>query len=65
MFSVDGCDEEGYRRYRIRGRFDVAFANMVRFHGRAAGTGIHVIWQYVVFRWNVRDEQFERANCGT
>jgi pyruvate-formate lyase-activating enzyme len=61
IFSVDGCDAESYRRYRIRGDFDVAFANLARFHRNAADTGIRVIWQYVVFRWNDRDEQFRRA----
>jgi len=60
-FSVDGCDQESYRRYRIRGDFDVAFGNLVRFHRRAAGTGIRVTWQYVVFRWNDSDDQFKRA----
>jgi MoaA/NifB/PqqE/SkfB family radical SAM enzyme len=61
IFSIDGCDAESYRRYRIRGDFDVAFANLVRFHRAATGSGIRVIWQYVVFRWNDRDEQFRRA----
>jgi hypothetical protein len=28
---------------------------------KAAGTGIEVIWRYVVFRWNDRDDQFRRA----
>jgi len=61
IFSIDGCDEDSYRRYRIRGRFETAFANLARFHRRAAGTGIRVIWQYVVFRWNDRDDQLKRA----
>lgn len=61
VFSVDGCDDQTYRRYRIRGRFDVAFANMLRFHERAKGTQMRVIWQYVVFRWNDRDEHFDKA----
>jgi pyruvate-formate lyase-activating enzyme len=61
IFSIDGCDQESYRRYRIRGDFDVAFANLVRFHRNAIGSGIRVIWQYVVFRWNDRDDQFRRA----
>jgi MoaA/NifB/PqqE/SkfB family radical SAM enzyme len=60
-FSVDGCDDESYRRYRIRGRFDVAFGNLVRFHRRAQGTGTRVTWQYVVFRWNDSDAQLRRA----
>src|SRR5216684_3002231 len=61
IFSIDGCDTESYQRYRIRGTFDVAFANLVRFHRHAVGTGIRVLWQYVVFRWNDRDDQFKRA----
>jgi MoaA/NifB/PqqE/SkfB family radical SAM enzyme len=60
-FSVDGCDQDSYRRYRIRGEFDVAFGNLLRFHRRAANTGIRVTWQYVVFRWNDSDAQFKRA----
>jgi hypothetical protein len=32
-----------------------------RFHRAATGSGIRVIWQYVVFRWNDRDDQFRRA----
>jgi pyruvate-formate lyase-activating enzyme len=61
VFSVDGCDDESYRRYRIRGRFETAFANMIRVHRKAAASGIEVIWQYVVFRWNDSDERFRRA----
>jgi MoaA/NifB/PqqE/SkfB family radical SAM enzyme len=61
IFSIDGCDEDSYRRYRVRGRFDVAFANLVRFHRRAAASGVQVIWQYVVFRWNDSDDQFRKA----
>ena len=61
IFSVDGVDDATYGRYRIRGRFDTAFGNMRRFHARAAGTGVRVIWQYVVFRWNDTDAHFARA----
>lgn len=61
IFSVDGCDDESYRRYRIGGRFDVAFGNLVRFHERAAGSGIRIVWQYVVFRWNDKDDQLRKA----
>lgn len=61
IFSVDGVDERSYQRYRIRGTFETAFGNLRRFHARAAGSGINVIWQYVVFRWNDRDDQFRRA----
>ena len=61
IFSIDGCDEESYARYRIRGRFESAFDNLVRFNRRARDRGIQVSWQYVVFRWNDRDDQFRRA----
>jgi len=61
IFSIDGSDADTYARYRIGGTFETAFHNLVRFHRKAAGTGIHVIWQYVVFRWNDRDEQLRRA----
>lgn len=61
IFSVDGSDAESYRRYRIRGDFNVAFANLTRVHRRARGTRLRVIWQYVVFRWNDSDEHFKRA----
>jgi len=61
IFSVDGCDAETYSRYRIGGRFDVAFANLRRFHDRARGSGINVVWQYVVFEWNDSDVHLQRA----
>jgi hypothetical protein len=61
IFSVDGCDAESYSRYRVGGSFDVAFANLRRFHDRARGSGIHVVWQYVVFEWNDSDVQLTRA----
>lgn len=61
VFSIDGCDAESYRRYRVRGDFDASYSNLVRFVERARGTRVHVIWQYVVFRWNDRDEQLRRA----
>lgn len=61
IFSVDGSDPGSYRRYRIRGDFDVAFQNLARVHRRAQGSRLRVIWQYVVFRWNDSDAQFKRA----
>jgi MoaA/NifB/PqqE/SkfB family radical SAM enzyme len=61
IFSIDGSDADTYARYRIGGTFETAFRNLVRFHRKAAGTGIHVMWQYVVFRWNDRDEHLRRA----
>jgi MoaA/NifB/PqqE/SkfB family radical SAM enzyme len=57
VFSIDGADPTSYGKYRIGGSFDRAFAHLLRAHRRCAGTGIHVVWQYVVFRWNDRDDQ--------
>jgi MoaA/NifB/PqqE/SkfB family radical SAM enzyme len=57
VFSIDGCDPVSYSRYRIGGDFDRAFSHLVRVHNRCGDAGIRVIWQYVVFRWNDRDEQ--------
>jgi pyruvate-formate lyase-activating enzyme len=61
VFSIDGCDAETYGRYRVGGRFETAFQNLLRVHGKARGRGVHVVWQYVVFRWNDKDEQLRRA----
>jgi hypothetical protein len=61
IFSVDGVNQETYGRYRIRGSFPDAFRNLVRFNERARGTGISVIWQYVVFEWNDTDTHLRRA----
>jgi pyruvate-formate lyase-activating enzyme len=61
IFSIDGSDPATYARYRIRGDFDRAHANLARVARKAARTKIHVIWQYVVFRWNDRDDQLRRA----
>lgn len=61
VFSIDGCDADSYARYRIRGNFDKAMHNLRRFARRAAASPIKVIWQYVVFKWNDRDDQLQRA----
>lgn len=61
VFSVDGIDETTYRRYRIRGNFETAFSNLVRFAQRARQSKVNVTWQYVVFRWNDSDPQLRRA----
>jgi hypothetical protein len=61
IFSIDGPDAESYARYRIRGAFETAMANLQRVRRKAEPGGVRVIWQYVVFRWNDRDEQLQRA----
>jgi pyruvate-formate lyase-activating enzyme len=61
IFSIDGADSASYGKYRIGGDFTRAWSHLVRAHRRSAGSGVHVIWQYVVFRWNDRDEQLLAA----
>jgi pyruvate-formate lyase-activating enzyme len=56
IFSIDGTSAAMYGRYRIGGHFSLAWSNLLRAHRRCADAGIHVVWQYVVFRWNDRDE---------
>ncbi len=61
VFSLDGCDEDSYQRYRIGGTFTRGWDHLSRVVDLARGTSVHVVWQYVVFSWNDRDEQFRRA----
>ena len=61
IFSIDGCDADTYSRYRIRGDFAKGIANLTRICRKAEGSALHVIWQYVVFRWNDRDDHLRRA----
>lgn len=48
-------------RVAVGGRFELALHNLVRFHRCAEGSGIQVVWQYVVLCWHDRDEQFRQA----
>lgn len=61
VFSVDGCDEASYQRYRIGGTLARAWAHLTRCASRARGTRTQVVWQYVVFSWNDSDAQLRRA----
>lgn len=60
-FSIDGSDRKSYDGYRIGGDFEKVFANMIRFHRKARGSSVHIVWQYIVFRWNDSDEQLQQA----
>jgi MoaA/NifB/PqqE/SkfB family radical SAM enzyme len=61
LFSIDGISSETYGRYRIGGNFMNAFNNLLRFNRKAQNSGIHVVWQYVVFNWNDNDLELKRA----
>ena len=63
-FSIDGASQATYERYRQRGRFDVAIANLraMADEKRMAGRDVPVInWRYILFTWNDGDEEMQRA----
>ena len=63
-FSIDGASQHTYERYRQRGRFDVAIANLraMADEKRKAGRDVPVLnWRYILFTWNDSDEEMQRA----
>ncbi len=63
-FSIDGATAESYVKYRQRGRFDLAIANlraMADEKRRAARDVPFLNWRYILFRWNDSDEEMAVA----
>ena len=63
-FSIDGATPESYARYRQRGRFDVAMANLraMTDEKRISGQDIPFInWRYILFTWNDSDAEMDLA----
>jgi MoaA/NifB/PqqE/SkfB family radical SAM enzyme len=63
-FSIDGAAQETYARYRQRGKFDVAIANLRTMAEEKARSGRDVPqinWRYILFNWNDSDEEMSRA----
>ncbi len=63
-FSLDGASQETYARYRQRGKFDVAIANLRALIDEKAKSGRDVPfvnWRYILFNWNDDDAEMERA----
>jgi MoaA/NifB/PqqE/SkfB family radical SAM enzyme len=63
-FSIDGATQETYARYRQRGRFDVAVANLRAMADEKARSGRDVPqlnWRYILFAWNDDDAEMARA----
>ena len=63
-FSIDGASQDTYARYRQRGRFDVALANLRAMANEKAKHGRDVPqlnWRYILFTWNDSDEEMARA----
>ena len=63
-FSIDGSSQENYVKYRQRGNFDKAIANMRALLDERASSARHtpwVNWRYILFKWNDSDEEMGRA----
>src|SRR5207302_4583239 len=63
-FSIDGATPDSYVKYRQRGRFDVAIANLgaMADEKRGAGRDLPFLnWRYILFTWNDDDAEMTRA----
>ncbi len=63
-FSIDGASQDTYVKYRQRGNFDKAMANLraMTDEKRKAGRDVpHLNWRYILFNWNDSDEEMNRA----
>jgi len=63
-FSIDGATQESYVKYRRRGRFDVAIANlraMADEKRRSGREAPFLNWRYILFIWNDSDEEMDIA----
>jgi hypothetical protein len=63
-FSLDGATPESYAKYRQRGRFEVALANLRAMADEKRGSGRDVPflnWRYILFKWNDSDEEMALA----
>jgi hypothetical protein len=65
-FSIDGASQAVYEKYRQRGKFDLANANMRAMAEEKARHGRDVPqinWRYILFNWNDHDEEMEKARA--
>ena len=63
-FSIDGASQDSYVRYRQRGKFEVALANLRAMADEKSKSGRdvpHLNWRYILFKWNDDDEEMTRA----
>jgi hypothetical protein len=63
-FSIDGATADSYVKYRQRGRFDVAIANLraMADEKRRAGRDVPFLnWRYILFKWNDSDAEMNLA----
>jgi hypothetical protein len=65
-FSIDGATAESYARYRQRGDFGRALANLraaVDQKRRTGGDQPWINWRYILFRWNDSDRELALARA--
>src|SRR5437773_9240856 len=63
-FSIDGATQESYAKYRQRGKFDVAIANlraMADEKRRSSRDAPFLNWRYILFIWNDSDAEMDIA----
>jgi hypothetical protein len=63
-FSIDGASQDVYARYRQRGNFDRAIANLRAVMDEKACSRRDlpfVNWRYILFKWNDDDAEMGRA----
>jgi hypothetical protein len=63
-FSIDGATAESYAKYRQRGKFDVAIANLraMADEKRSNGRDLPFLnWRYILFVWNDSDAEMNEA----
>ena len=63
-FSIDGASQKTYGRYRVGGKFETAFKNMIDLLSLKKKMGKSkpdIVWQYILFKWNDSDEELLRA----
>ena len=63
-FSIDGATAESYVKYRQRGKFDVAIANLRAMADEKRKTGRDLPflnWRYILFVWNDSDGEMNQA----
>lgn len=63
--SIDGFSQESYGRYRVKGRFELARDNLVRLAKARdrAGSRLHLVWNFLVFRFNEHEIEAARSFC--
>jgi hypothetical protein len=65
-FSIDGATAGTYVRYRQRGNFDKAMANLRAAVDEKRRGGLQVPfinWRYILFTWNDSDKEMRRARA--